>query len=322
MIFLDPPDHTMLRRLVSRAFTPRRVAEIEDQVRALCEELLDAQRGSDRFDFVADFGAIVPATVIAMLLGVPPADRPQVRELIDTLFHLEPGVGMVNDVSARAMGALHGYVSEQLEERRRRPRDDMLSDLGRAELDEGDGNTRRLTLEEAATFATLLASAGTETVARLIGWAGAVLAGNPDERAALVADRSLVANAVEELLRFEAPSPVQGRWNTAPVELHGTTIPAGSKILLLTGSAGRDERAFPDPDRFDVRRHFDQHLSFGYGVHFCLGAALARLEGKVAIEETLARYPEWEVDWPASEFLFTSTVRGFSHLPVTVTARR
>ena len=321
LIFLDPPEHTMLRRLVSRAFTPRRVAEIEEKVRALCAELLDAQRGADRFDYVADFGAIVPATVIAMLLGVPPADRPAVRELIDLLFHLDPKTGMVNDVSAKAMFTLHGYLGEQLEERRLAPRDDLLSDLVTAEVAEPDGTTRRLTPEEAATFAGLLVSAGTETVGRLLGWAGAVLADHPDERAALVADRSLVGNAVEELLRFEAPSPVQGRWTHEAVELHGVRIPAGSKVLLLTGSAGRDERAFEDPDRFDVRRHFDQHLSFGYGIHFCLGAALARLEGRVAIEETLDRFPAWDVDAEHSEFQFTSTVRGFSRLPVVVSAR-
>jgi cytochrome P450 len=270
---------------------------------------------------VADFGAVVPATVIAMLLGVPPADRPAVRELIDTLFHLDPKTGMVNDVSANAMFSLHRYLGEQLEERRRAPRDDLLSDLVTAEVTEPDGTTRRLTPEEAATFAGLLVSAGTETVGRLLGWAGAVLADHPDERAALVADRALVANAVEELLRFEAPSPVQGRWTHDAVELHGVRIPAGSKVLLLTGAAGRDERTFDDPDRFDVRRHFDQHLSFGYGVHFCLGAALARLEGRVAIEETLARFPAWDVDAEHSEFQFTSTVRGFSRLPVVVTAR-
>ena len=321
LIFLDPAEHTMLRRLVSRAFTPRRVAQIEGQVRALCAELLDARRDVDRFDYVADFGAIVPATVIAVLLGVPPADRPVVRELIDTLFHLDPKTGMVNDVSAKAMFTLHGYLGEQLAERRRTRRDDLLSDLVTAEVAEPDGTTRRLTPEEAATFAGLLVSAGTETVGRLLGWAGAVLADHPDERAALVADRSLVANAVEELLRFEAPSPVQGRWTTEAVELHGVPIPAGSKVLLLTGSAGRDERAFEDPERFDVRRRFDQHLSFGYGIHFCLGAALARLEGRVAIEETLARFPAWDVDTAHSEFQFTSTVRGFSRLPVVVTAR-
>lgn len=318
MIFLDPPDHTVLRRLVSRAFTARRVAELEAAVRQLCGDLLDAQRGRDRFDYVADFGAVVPATVIAMLLGVPPSDREQVRRSIDGIFHLEPGAGMVNDVSIESAVTLHAYIADQLRERRRAPRGDLLSDLVAAEVVEPDGTRRRLTDEESTNFGLLLVSAGTETVARLLGWAGAVLAAHPDQRAQLVADPGLVPNAVEELLRYEAPSPVQGRWTTAPVERHGTRIPEGSKVLLLTGSAGRDERAFADPDRFDVRRRFDQHLSFGYGIHFCIGAALARLEGKVAIEETLARFPAWDVVEEDSEFLFTSTVRGYSRLPVVV----
>ncbi len=318
MIFLDQPEHTMLRRLVSRAFTPRRVAGLESQVRELCAGLLNEQRDREEFDYVADFGALVPANVIAMLLGVPEADRDHVRETIDGIFHLEPGMGMLNDVSLQAMATLHSYLSEQISERRTQPRDDMLSDLVAAEVTEPDGTHRRLTPQEATDFGIILVAAGTETVARLLGWAGAVLADYPDQRAELASDPSLIPNAVEELLRFESPSPVQGRWTTASVELHGVTVPAGSKVLLLTGSAGRDERVFPDADRFDARRSFDQHLSLGYGIHFCLGAALARLEGKVAIEETLARFPEWEVDHDRSVFLFTSTVRGYSNLPISV----
>jgi len=320
MIFMDQPEHTALRRLVSRAFTPRRVAELEESIRQLCGGLLDAQRGRDGFDYVADFGAVVPANVIAMLLGVPDVDRPRVRETIDTIFHLEPGVGMVNDVSVGAMIELHSYITDQVAQRQSAPRDDMFTDLVTAEVVEPDGARRRLTLEESATFGVLLVAAGTETVARLLGWAGAVLADHPDQRAELAADRALIPNAVEELLRYEAPSPVQGRWTTAPTEFHGTEIPPESKVLLLTGSAGRDERVFPEADRFDIHRDFDQHLSFGYGIHFCIGAALARLEGRIAIEETLARFPAWEVEREKSKFLFTSTVRGYSNLPITVHA--
>jgi cytochrome P450 len=316
MIFMDQPDHTRLRRLVSRAFTPRRVSDLEPQIRTLCGDLLDAQRDRGGFDYVQDFGAIVPATVISMLLGVPEADRPMVRQHIDSIFHIEPGVGMVNDVSIAAGLALMEYITEQLDERERSPRDDMLTDLVTAEVVEPDGTTRRLTALESSFFAILLVSAGTETVARLLGWAGSVLAEHPDQRAELAADPSLLPGAVEELLRYEAPSPVQGRWTTAPLELHGTKIPKNSKVLLLTGAAGRDERAFADADHFDVHRKFDQHVSFGSGIHFCLGAALARLEGRIAIEETLARFPDWEVDRSDSELLFTSTVRGYSRLPV------
>jgi cytochrome P450 len=318
MIFMDQPEHTVFRRLVSRAFTVRRVAELELQIRALCAELLEAQRGRGGFDFVADFGALVPANVIAMLLGVPPGDRPEVRETIDAMFHLEPGAGMINDLAINAGVKLHGYIFEQLTERTSRPRDDMLSDLLTAEVAEPDGSRRTLTLEESTEFGILLVAAGTETVARLLGWAGATLAAHPDQRAELAAAPALVPQAIEELLRYEAPSPVNGRWTTEAVELYGTEVPAGSKVLMLTGSAGRDERTFPDADRFDIHRQFDQHVTFGYGIHFCLGAALARLEGRIALEEVLSRYPEWEVDPAHSEFLFTSTVRGFSKLPVTV----
>ena len=320
MIFMDQPEHTVFRRLVSRAFTVRRVAQLEPQIHALCADLLDAQSTKGGFDFVGDFGALVPANVIAMLLGVPAHDRTEVRETIDLMFHLEPGAGMMNDIAINAGARLYGYIQDQLRERQLRPRDDMLTDLLSAEVAEPDGSRRALTLEESTHFGMLLVAAGTETVARLIGWAGATLAAYPDQRAEMAADPSLIPRAIEELLRFEAPSPVNGRWTTEPVELHGTVIPSGSKVLLLTGSAGRDERAFPDADRFDIHRMFDQHVTFGYGIHFCLGAALARLEGRVALEEALARVPEWDVDHEQSEFLFTSTVRGYSKLPVSIPA--
>jgi cytochrome P450 len=318
MIFEDPPEHTRLRALVSKAFTPRRVRDLEDRIRELCVAFLDAQEGEQSFDYVQDFGARLPAMVIASLLGVPLEDQEQVRHLIDTTFHIEPGVGMVNDVSVHAMVELGGYLREQLAERRRAPRDDMLGDLVTVEMDDADGRTRRLTEGEAIGFATLLVSAGTETVARLLGWAAVVLADHPDQRAELADDPTLIPQAVEELLRYEAPSPVQGRWTTRPVELHGSVVPPDSKVLLLTGSAGRDERKYPDPDRFDVHRPLDHHVSFGFGIHFCLGAALARLEGRVALEETFKRHREWEVDHDRAVRLHTSTVRGYAKVPISV----
>ena len=183
MIFTDPPDHTRLRRLVSKAFTPRRMAELETDIRTLCGDLLDAQVGNGTFDYVQDFGARVPATVIAALLGVAPGHREEMRELIDGGFHLDPEKGMANDVSAQYMAELHAYISAQLEERQRVPRDDMFTDLLQGEILDDDGQQRRLTFEESTMFALLLASAGTETVARLIGWAGLVLAAHPDQRA-------------------------------------------------------------------------------------------------------------------------------------------
>jgi cytochrome P450 len=183
---------------------------------------------------------------------------------------------------------------------------------------EDDGETRRLTLEQAVNFAALIGSAGTETVARMLGWAAFTLDNNPEQRAELATDASLIPNCIEELLRYEAPSPVQSRWCVADVDVHGGTIPANSKVVMITGSAGRDERAYPDADRFDIHRTFDHHLSFGYGIHFCLGAALARTEGRIALEETFKRFPEWSVDMAGAVPLYTSTVRGYAKLPISV----
>lgn len=317
MIFMDPPDHTSLRQLVSRAFTPRRVAALEDRIRQICDELLEPHLGGNGFDYVQDFGADLPSRVISTLLGVPSEDQRVQRQVIDRLFHIEPGVGMINDVSATAGLELAVYLSDLLEKRRAKPQDDLLTALTQAEIPEGD-SVRKLTLEETVTFGLLLFTAGTETVGRLLGNASVVLAQFPEQRADLVKNPDLIPNAVEELLRFEVPSPVQGRWTTAPVKLHGITVAANSKVLLLTGSAGRDERAYPDPDTFDVRRKFNHHVSFGYGIHFCVGAALARMEGRIALEETLKRFPEWDVEWDRAERSHTSTVRGWASVPVTV----
>jgi cytochrome P450 len=315
IIFLDPPEHDRLRALVSRAFTPRRVGGLEHEIRTICAELLDAQAGSGGFDYLADFGSLVPSKVISAMLGVPESEREEVREHIDLVFHIEPGVGMINDTSFAAQIWLHEYLDRQLEERRRSPRDDLMTALVQVELTE-DGHSRRLTHEEATNFANLLLSAGTETTSRVLGWAAVLLAEHADQRRSLVERPDLIPNAVEELLRFEAPSPVQGRWSTREVEWHGTVIPARSKVLLLTGSAGRDDRKYDDPDRFDVMRRFDSHVSFGHGIHFCVGAALARLEARVALEETFRRFPEWDVDHAAARRLHTSTVRGYSRVPI------
>jgi cytochrome P450 len=308
IIFLDPPEHTELRHLVSRAFTPRRTADLENRVRGFCAQMLDAQHGRDHFDYLQDFGAKLPSMVISSLLGVPAEDQETFRHLVDGIFHIEPGVGMVNEASLEAGGQIRRYLARLMDRRKDDPQDDLLTALAQAGL----------TRHQGTEFASLLLAAGTETVARLLGWAAVVLAENPDQRALLVADPSLIPNAVEELLRYEAPSPVQGRWTTRDVELHGTVIPSGSKVLLLTGSAGRDERAYPDPDRFDVRRDLHNHVSFGYGIHYCVGAALARLEGRVALEETLQRYPTWDVDHERSVRLHTSTVRGYAQVPIIV----
>jgi cytochrome P450 len=318
MIFLDPPEHEALRALVSRAFTPKRVSALETRIREVCASLLDPLVGTGSFDYVQDFGAQLPSTVISMLLGVPDSERQEVLHHIDTIFHIEPGVGMVNDVSVTAQAQLFQYIGAKLAERRVRPADDLFTALVEAEIPDERGGTRRLTDHEAAAFGNLMVSAGTETVARFLGWAAVVLGDHPAQRAELAADPGLIPNSVEELLRFEAPSPVQGRWTAHPVDMHGTVIPAEAKVLMITGSAGRDERRYPDADRFDIHRALGSHVSFGFGIHFCVGAALARLEGRIALEETLARFPEWEVDSDRAERLHTSTVRGWKSVPVAV----
>jgi cytochrome P450 len=317
LLFLDPPEHDVLRALVSHAFTPRRIAALEVRIREICAEHLDAVVGSGGFDYLADFGTHLPSRVISEILGVPADERPRVLELINQTFHQDPQTGMVNDVSLAALTELRAWMAAALAERRRAPQDDMLSVLAQAEVDD-HGTSRVLDDEELLGFGTLLVSAGTETVARLLGWATVVLADHPAQRAELVADPSLVPQAVEELLRYEAPSPVQGRTVTREVELYGEVLAPGSKVLLLTGSAGRDERAFPEPDRFDLHRTDQPHVSFGVGAHYCLGAALARLEGRVALEETLKRFPTWTVDADRAVRLHTSTVRGYRNVPILV----
>jgi cytochrome P450 len=326
MIMMDPPKHTRLRKLVSRAFTPRRIADLEDKIRGLCGEFLDTVEGEAEFDYVDRFAGLLPPTVILSLLGFPEGYARTFRELADASLHVEEGQTMQGgSLRNRQLVGENGEINNEafailpdlLEERRKDPRDDLISGLVHAEIEE-DGETRRLTLEEIVAFVQLIGSAGTETVARLLGFAAVTLARCPDQRQLLVDEPALVANAVEELLRYEAPSPIQSRWVARDVELHDTVIPRGSRCSLLNGSADRDERHFPDPDTFDVRRVIDRHLAFGYGTHFCIGAALARLEGKVALEETLRRYPTWEVDESRIERVHTATVRGYSSVPMRV----
>jgi cytochrome P450 len=317
LVMQDPPRHETHRALVARAFTPRRVAGLADHIRELCRELLDPFVGSGGFDFITDYAARLPSFVISELMGVDAAVRDEVRELIDETFHIEPGVGVLNDRARAAQGRFHAYLVEHVDRRRTEPGDDLITALVDAEVRADDG-PHRLHTVEAASLAGELTAAGTETVARLLGWMCALLHAHPDQRATLVGDPALVANAVEETLRYEGPSPVQGRRVVADVELHGTTIPAGSIVLLLTASAGRDERRYEDPDRYDVRRAADGHLAFGHGIHFCIGASLARLEARLAMEEMLRRFPEWELDLDGVVRHHTSTVRGYHHLPIRV----
>jgi cytochrome P450 len=312
-IFEDPPLHSVHRSLLSRVFTPRRMNALEGEVREFCARSLDPLVGAGGFDFVRDLGAQMPMRVIGMLLGIPEEGQEAVRDHADAVLRTEPGQPMRYSEEEFGSGA---HFAEYVDWRAEHPSDDLMTELLNAEFEDIDGTTRRLTRDEVLTFVAVVAGAGNETTTRLIGWTGKVLAEHPDQRRELVEDRSLVPNAIEELLRYEPPAPHVARYVAREVEHHGTTVPEGSVMLMLIGAANRDDRRFPDGDRFDIHREITQHLTFGYGIHFCLGAALARLEGRVALDEILRRFPEWDVDLDHARLSSTSTVRGWETLPV------
>ncbi len=314
ILFEDPPLHDVHRGVMRRVFTPRKMDAIEPKVREFCRRSLDPLVDEGRFDFIHDLGAQMPMRTIGYLLGIPEQDQVAIRERIDAGLRLEEGAEPVA-ADQRGGGDVFG---DYIDWRAEHPSDDIMTDLLNAEFVDETGTLRRLTRDEVLAYVSLLAGAGNETTTRLIGWAGKILAENPDQRRELVADFSLIPNAIEELLRYESPSPVQARVLSRDVQHYGTTIDEGRIVLLLNSSANRDERHFPDPDRFDIHRNVGRHLAFGYGVHFCLGAALARLEGRVALEEVLKRFPEWDVDWDNAVQARTSTVRGWESLPVVV----
>jgi cytochrome P450 len=316
IIFEDPPAHDLHRGLLGRVFTPRRMKELEPKVREFCARSLDPLVGAGGFDFVHDLGAPIPMRTIGMLLGIPEADQEAIREQIDAGLRLEES-GMPVVTNKRLAEDQSGLFAEYIDWRAEHPSDDVMTELLQGEFTDADGTRRKLTREEVLGYVNLLAAAGNETTTRLIGWAGKVLAEHPDQRKELAEDRSLVPNTIEELLRYESPSPVQARYVTKDVEHYGETVPEGSVIALLTSAANRDEREFgPDADSFDIRRTIKHHLAFGYGIHFCLGAALARLEGRIALDELMQRFPTWEVDWDNAVQARTSTVRGWESLPV------
>jgi cytochrome P450 len=313
ILFEDPPLHTMHRGLMSRVFTPRRMAELEDQVRQYCVRCLDPLVGSSGFDIIAELAAVLPMRVIGMLLGIPEQDQVAVRDRTDDTLRTVPGQPMAVREEAVASG---DHFAEYIEWRAEHPSDDLMTQLLNAEFEDEAGETRRLTRQEVLTYTAVLAGAGNETTGRLIGWLAKVLAEHPDQRRAVVEDRSLIPQVIDETLRFEPTGHATARYVMADVEVHGTTIPAGSPILLLLAAANRDHRRYPDPDVYDIRRRGTQHLTFGYGLHFCLGASLARLEGRVALDELLNRFPEWDVDHAGMRLAPTSTVRGWERLPI------
>jgi cytochrome P450 len=315
LIFEDPPVHDVRRSLLARVFTPRRIGALEPRVRQFCTAALDPLVGAERFDLVAAVGAELPMRVIGMLLGIPEADQAAIRDMADENLRTEAGGQMDFEQGAHFTAEVFG---DYIDWRREHPSDDLMTDLLNAEFEDENGVRRTLTRDEILTYVTVVAGAGNETTGRLIGWIGAVLARHPDARREIVEDLSLVPNALEEILRFEPTGPAIARYVAEDVQFHEQIVPAGSAILFIVASANRDERRYPDGERFDIHRRTSQQLTFGLGTHYCLGAALARLEGRVAMEEILKRFPSWEVDWDDARLAQTSTVRGWETLPLVI----
>ncbi len=316
IIMMDPPEHDRMRALVSRVFTPKAVGALEPMVREVITSYLEPFDGAEGFDAVADFSAPFPVEIISRMLGVPEGERQQIRERLDLSLRREPGQKDPSPEGVTAMLDNVGYFLDLIKEKRRRPGDDMISRLTQVEVDRGDGEAARLDDEEIAGFATLLGGAGAETVTKLVGNAVYLFHTNPAEYRKLLDDPMKIPGAVEEILRYYPPSQYQGRFSVREATYGGVRVPAGFPTILVTGSATRDERFYDRPDVFDVDRTPSLALGFGYGIHSCLGAALARMESRIAIEELLRRWPSFAVDEAGLRRVQMSNVAGFSHVPV------
>lgn len=311
IIAMDPPRQAKLRRLISMAFTPRRVAEMKPAVRTIARKRLLPLLERDQFDFIGDFSAKMPMDVISSLLGVPQEDQDQLRTWSDTLLHREPGSAEVTQAGVSAAESIVRYFAQTLARRRSQMGSDLISALLEAEV-EGE----RLSQEEILGFCFLLIIAGNETTTKMLGNAVDLLFRHPDQRARLIREPQRIVDAVEEVVRYDNSTQMLGRLATHDVQLHGTTIPAGARVLLLIGSANRDDRAIERAEEFDVFRPPVAHLAFGIGTHVCLGASLARLEGRVALEEILRHMPDYEVDERGKARVHSANVRGYARLPV------
>jgi cytochrome P450 len=308
MIVMDPPDHDRLRLLVSRAFTPRAIAGFEPLVREIETAYLDRLDGQSSFDMVADFAAPFPVEVISAILGVPEEGRQQIRHWTDEMLHREPGNAKPPKSAFKAAMALGGYFFELAVAKRGAPGDDMMSALVEAEL----------TDIEVASFSVLLAAAGSETVTKLIGSGAVLFARHPEQWQRVLDDERAIPDAVEEILRYVPPSQYQGRYTLADAAFDGGTIPANSPVLLLTGSATRDERAYDRADEFDITRKQHLSIAFGHGAHACIGAHLARLESRVAFEEIRKRWPSFTVDESGLRRVTMSNVAGYVNVPFAI----
>lgn len=310
-IWEDPPLHTIYRSVVARVFTPRRMNDLAGSIRDYCERCLDPLVGAKNIDFIADLGAQLPGGVIGMLLGIPDQERDVVRERVDAALRTEVGKPMeISQASYKGEG-----YEEYLDWRAKNPAEDLMTELLQTEFQDETGTKRKLTRDEILIFVNVIAGAGNETTAKLIGWMGKILGDHPEQRRAIARDFSLVPAAIEEILRYEPPGPAVARCVTRDTELHGQVVPAGSAMLCMIASANRDDRRFPEGERFNIHREGAPHITFGRGIHACLGAALARVEGRVALEEILKRFPDWTVDTDNAALSASSTTRGWDKLP-------
>jgi cytochrome P450 len=297
-------------------FTPRKIALLEEKIRQYCADCLDPIVGTGTFDFVTDLGAVMPMKTISALIGIPEGDQEKIRDHVTSQMKTEAGKPM----KAAEEGLVSGDIfADYIDWRVDNPSDDIMTELLNVQFVDENGVTRKLTRDELLIYINVVAGAGNDTTTRLIGWAAKVLAEHPDQRRQLVEDPTLIPAAIEELVRFEPPAPHVARYVTRDVEIHGQTVPQGAVMMMLIGAGNRDRRQFaPDGDVFDINRERRNHLGFSVGAHFCLGSSLARLEGRVALEEILKRFPEWEVDLTNAVFSTTSTIRGWDSMPAIV----
>ncbi|MDH4169403.1 MAG: cytochrome P450 [Acidimicrobiia bacterium] len=320
IIMMDPPEHTRYRKLVSRSFTPRSIGSYEPLVRRLIGRHLEPLMDRREFDVVEDFAGPFPVEVICAILGVPEVDRQSIRLQTDTMLRREEGEAIGGPAQAEAAIAQAVYFLEFVADKRQHRADDVTSALIDARVETETGALMELSDHEIAGFCSLLAAAGSETVTKLVGNAAVLFHRHPDQWARIQHDPGLIPGAVEEILRFWAPSQYQGRYSRVDTVWDGVTVPAGRPVFLLTGSANRDEREYDHPDRFDVERPARVALGLGHGIHSCLGAALARLESAVAIDELRRRWPSFSVDEQRCERVQMSNVAGYSRVPVRVAA--
>jgi cytochrome P450 len=318
LILMDPPEHERLRKLVRQVFTKAAIANLEPLVTDIVTSHVGALAGEDHFDLVADFAALFPVEIISSMLGVPAGERQQIRLWTDGFLHREENNPFATESGVAASAAMGEYFLDLAREKRRNPDDLIISRLVTTTYEDESGVTHRLTDEDIATFSVLLASAGSETVTKLMGNGVMAFHNNPDQWELVLADADLIPGAIEEMLRLNPPSQYQGRFTTRDVVLDGGTIPAGSPTLLVTGAATRDPRAYDRPDVFDIQRGGATTLAFGYGAHSCLGSWLARLETRVALQQLRDRWPRFDVDTDGLQRVTMSNVAGYSHIPVHV----